>query len=246
MSKQTYRTAVRFLFVTDCTGSMDDFRVMLQGFLKNSHKKIIEALDAVGRSAEQIEVQIASFRDFFEEKGEEAFHLSKVFDLATEKEAFDNEVDKLQWYGGGDDPESSLQALWLAIKHSPKMETDATKKRFIIFLFTDNPSHSFEEIEKRGGVEYYPDYPIDELPKTLEDFNREYHGDGKQNSIFEKGVGVSLKDVRLNIFCPPNAKPFDEENIGGWEHVTIVPVEENGALADASEDVLLATIQASC
>ena len=244
MNKQTYRTAVRFLFVIDLTGSMDDFSIMIKGFLKNAYQKIIDALGDAGREVEQIEVQLATFRDFFEESGDEAFHMSNVFNLSNEKEAFGREVDALNWMGGGDDPESSLQALHMAIKRSEKMETDATKKRFIVFLFTDNPSHSFDEIEKRGGIERYPNYPIDELPKTLDEFYGEYHN--TQGGIFEKGVGVKLKEVRLNIFAPENASPFDADHIGGWNNVTTIPIRENGALDDVTENLLLATIVASC
>ena len=155
MSKQTYRTAVRFLFIVDCTGSMEGFASMLKHFLKNAYQKIIDALGDAGREVEQIEVQLATFRDFFEESGDEAFHMSKVFNLSTDKEAFDKEVESLTWYGGGDDPESSLESLYRAIKQSEKLETDATKKRFITFLFTDNPAHSFHEIEKEKLCSFF-------------------------------------------------------------------------------------------
>ena len=60
MNKQTYRTAVRFLFVIDLTGSMDDFSIMIKGFLKNAYQKIIDALGDAGREVEQIEVQLAT------------------------------------------------------------------------------------------------------------------------------------------------------------------------------------------
>lgn len=243
MSKQTFRTAVRLLFVVDCTGSMDIFASMLKEFLKNAYQKIMDALGDARREVDQIEVQLACFRDFFEERGEEAFHMSKVFNLLTDKEEFGKEVDALKWMGGGDDPESSLQALYMAIQRSEKIETDDTKKRFIIFLFTDHPSHSFHEIEKRGGIERYPDYPIDGLPRTLDEFYDEYHN--TQGGIFEKGVGVQLKDVRLNIFAPENATPFGTDHIGSWDNVTTIPIRQNGALEDVSENVLLATIAAS-
>lgn len=243
MSKQTYRTATRFLFVIDLTGSMDDFSLMIKDFLKNAYQKIIAALGDAGREVDQIEIQLATFRDFFEESGEEAFHMSKVFNLSTEQEAFNKEVESLNWYGGGDDPESSLQALRMAIGRSEKLETDATKKRFIVFLFTDNPSHSFEEIEKRGGIERYSSYPIEELPKTLDEFWGEYHN--TQGGIFEKGAGVKLKDVRLNLFVPEDASPFDAEHMGGWDNVSIIPIRENGCLDDVSEKMLLASIVAS-
>ncbi len=244
MSKQTYRTAVRLLFVIDSTGSMDDFSIMIKGFLKNAHQKIVGALGDAGRDVDQMEVQLCTFRDFFEESKEEAFHMSKVYNLLTEKEAFDKEVDSLKWYGGGDDPESSVEALYMAIKHSEKLETDDLKKRFIICMFTDNPSHSFEEIENRGGLEKYPDYPLDQLPASLVEFFNEYHS--SQGGIFEKGIGVGLKDIRLNLFCPENASPFDAEHIGGWANVTSISIRENGALDDVTEKTLLATIAASC
>lgn len=244
MSKQTYHTAVRISFFVDGTGSMDEFSKMIKNFLKNSNEKITNALNDAARQVEQLEVQLAVFRDFFEEKEEEAFYMSRVYNLLTEKDEFEKEVDKMTWFGGGDDPESSLQALYLGMKKTPKLVTDATKKRWVIFLFTDNPSHSFEEIINRGGIECYPNYPIDDLPKDLDTFYNEYHS--KQGSIFEKSAGVGLKDVRLNIFAPEKAYPFDVNNIASWANVTRISIKENGELEDVSEETLLATIVASC
>lgn len=244
MSRQDYCTACRLLFVVDCTGSMEKFKQMLTGFLREAPYKIKKALDEHGRRVEQLEIQLAIFRDFFEEKDEEAFKMSGVYNLYTEREEFEEEVNKMDWYGGGDDPESSLQALYLAMKKSPKLETTAIKKRYIVFLFTDNPSHSFEEIFNRGGVECFPEYPVNELPKDLDTFYNEYHGN-EQTSIFSH-IGVELKNVRLNIFAPENAYPFDTNNIGSWANVVKICVTENGRLEDVSENTLLAAIVASC
>lgn len=240
---QKIKTSVRILWVVDATESMSPYISTMKEFMKNSYNKIKVALGEAARAVEYLEIQIATFRDLFEEKGDEAFHMSKIFRLPEDEQELISAIDEIQCFGGGDDPESSMQALYLALKRSPQFNKyDAQKSRYIIMLATDALTHSFEEFEKRGGKTKFPDYPDDELPKSLDEFYDEYHR--AQNNIF-KTLGIEPKDVRLNLFAPLEGDFSRKTGLATWNNVTSQNVMQNNNLKEIKEDALLASIVAS-
>jgi Mg-chelatase subunit ChlD len=123
------------LFVLDCTGSM-------QGEIDAIRDAITAFADSIESEGVRARVGLIEFRDRL--IGEE--HRVLSFDGQTftnDPAAFRREVSKLRAKGGGDEPESSLDAVMLAL-HQPFAE-GANK---VIVLVTDASPHIPDREEK--------------------------------------------------------------------------------------------------
>lgn len=140
------------LFILDCTASM-------RGELDAIRDTIIEFVNSVCADGMHTRVGLVEFRDRL--NGEE--HQALLFDghpFTANAAAFQAEVSKLKATGGGDEPESSLDAILLALKQP--FDAEATK---ILVLVTDAPPHipdkdavSVEEVSdaiKKAGVKQF-------------------------------------------------------------------------------------------
>ncbi len=116
------------MFVLDCTGSM-------AGEINAMRNAITGFADTIRTEKVRARVGLIEFRDRL--NGEEQ-HLHRfggeVF--TDDPAAFRKEAEKLSAHGGGDEPESSLDALLLATKQ-PFSESSAK----VIVLVTDAPPH---------------------------------------------------------------------------------------------------------
>lgn len=116
------------LFVLDCTGSM-------QGEIDAIKDTIAEFADTIESDGVRARVGLIEFRDRLE--GEEARVLNFESQPFTAKPAlFRAELSKLRAEGGGSAPESSLDAVMLALRQP--FSTEASK---VIVLITDAPPH---------------------------------------------------------------------------------------------------------
>lgn len=124
------------MFVLDCTGSM-------QGEINAIRDSIMSFADTIKSDGVRARVGLIEFRDRLH--GEEARVLTfngEVF--TTDPNLFRAQVSKLVATGGDDAPESSLDAVMLALRQS---FADDTNK--VIVLITDAPPH-IPDKETRG------------------------------------------------------------------------------------------------
>ncbi|MGH7169316.1 MAG: GYF domain-containing protein, partial [Gemmataceae bacterium] len=145
---KTFKLRVRLLpppkadivFVLDLTGSMqfaiDGIKLGIQNFVSSLKKSRIDA-----------RIALVGFRDI-QADGEQPF-VMRIEDKAFTKdyEAFKTEVGKLRARGGGDQPESSLQALALAAKQPFRANASS-----VLLLITDAPPKN-HPAEKPSTVE---------------------------------------------------------------------------------------------
>jgi Mg-chelatase subunit ChlD len=137
------------VFVLDCTSSM-------RGEIEAIKDAIMMFVDSIKTSGVRVRVGLVEFRDRL--INEE--HRALGFDgepFTTDPQIFRREASKLKAKGGGDVPESSLDALMLALRQP----FDATANKVIV-LVTDAPPHvpdketaSIEEVARAvrdGGV----------------------------------------------------------------------------------------------
>jgi Mg-chelatase subunit ChlD len=116
------------MFVFDCTGSM-------AGEINAIRDSIIAFADTIEHDGVRVRVGLIEFRDRLIH--EEARVLQFEGQPFTTKPAiFRTEVAKLKATGGGDEPESSLDAIMLALRQP--FSADANK---VIVLITDAPPH---------------------------------------------------------------------------------------------------------
>ncbi|NJO65752.1 MAG: VWA domain-containing protein [Richelia sp. RM2_1_2] len=116
------------MFVLDCTGSM-------QGEIDAIRDAITGFADTINSDGVRVRVGLIEFRDrLIEEEHRVVTFAGEVF--TNNPDIFRQEVAKLKAGGGGDEPESSLDALMLALRQP--FATDSNK---VIVLITDAPPH---------------------------------------------------------------------------------------------------------
>lgn len=116
------------LFVLDCTYSM-------QGELDAIRDAIVSFADTIETNRVRARVGLIVFRDRF--YGEEHYALLfRGHPFTSDPKLFRQEISDLQAEGGGDEPESSLDGLMLALKQP--FDPEANK---VLVLITDAPPH---------------------------------------------------------------------------------------------------------
>jgi Mg-chelatase subunit ChlD len=123
-----YTRKADVLFVLDCTASM-------QGELDAIRDSVISFVETVLADGVQTRVGLIEFRDRLIDEE----HRALLFDgkpFTNNATNFQTEVAKLSASGGGDEPESSLDAILFALRQP--FDPEATR---IIVLVTDAPPH---------------------------------------------------------------------------------------------------------
>lgn len=116
------------MFVLDCTGSM-------RGEIEAIKDAIIDFANTIESDGVRVRVGLVEFRDRLNREE----HRVLTFNgqpFTNSPDAFRSEVAKLRAGGGGDDPESSLDAILLALRQPFTLQGSK-----VIVLVTDAPPH---------------------------------------------------------------------------------------------------------
>jgi len=128
------------VFVVDATESMNMLLETVKFRILGLDADIAERLKVSNRILESLRVRLIVFRDLYDDP-ESAFEITRFFDLPTQQSEFAAAVKNIEAFGGGDQPESGLEALFLAMKSGWRNEPQDLKRRHIIMLFTDQDAH---------------------------------------------------------------------------------------------------------
>ncbi len=201
---------VDIVYVIDATSSMES----MLGKIKDAVLKIPQELRTVckeyRRTIYRLRVKVTWFRDFYFD-GKEAYGESEFFELPSDEQALRDYLSGIEAKGGGDEPESALEALTLAMRSDFVQE--GNRKRHVIVLFTDAPAHRFEDYDKLiktasgfgAKAEIYPQ----NMPANLFEFYEEWSG--KRNDDGQSGVKTKLDQngKRMALFTP-DAYPWTD------------------------------------
>lgn len=215
-------TCVDFVFVIDATcGKTRLIKTIEEGTL-SFYENLCNALAQRQKSLQKLRVKVNWFRDFYFD-GKYAYGESKFFELPEENEDFRKYVASIRAAGGGDDPESALEALSLAMRSD--FTQDGDRRKHIIVLFTDQPAHAFEDYDRlvEASSEYGCDpviYPPD-MPKSLMQLYDEWDGHGLNRHVKIDNRGKGL------ILFAPDGYPWDDMEID-LERLLRVPVSRGG------------------
>lgn len=236
-------TNVDIVFVIDATRSMQTTIDMVKNSALSFHENLNECLKNAGRIVKNLRIKVIWFRDFYYD-GMYAYGESPFFVLPAERSAFYDFVSSIKEAGGGDDPESALEALTLAMRSDFVQEGE--KKRHIIVLFTDAEAHAFEDydrlVEEAAKKGCKPEMYPKNMPKNIAEFFNAWQGNpAEQESLGSEEGGVQAATKldpsgrRLVLFAP-NAYPWADMEIE-LENTIRKPIEagEGGAELDMSE-----------
>ena len=181
-------------FVVDATDSMEPLIEAVKHLTLSLKDKVAAGLKEKCRVISQLRVKVTVFRDYYVDEND-AMEESRFFILPEEEKEFRKVVSNIRCGGGGDEPESGLEAL--AVAMNTEWINEGDKRRHIICLFTDAPAHPLEQ--QRDGI---PDCYPKGMFKTI---NELYNAWGKgQTSLYNAAnkMQMDTKSKRLILFAP--------------------------------------------
>jgi len=146
---------VDLVFCFDCTGSMQN----CIDKVKNNVQAFVDELKNQSQMVPDWRVRAMGYRDFNSDTEQVINHFPFVNDVAS----FQNQLSQLVAEGGGDNPESTFDALWYALKETEWRETGKCHK--VIVLFTDDDTHPVHQdtIDRFGITDATLTYLLQEL-----------------------------------------------------------------------------------
>ena len=114
-SNTEIETNVDIVFVIDVTKSMERMIDIIQTAAISFLDEFFEKMNSMKRRVENLRVKVISFRDFYYD-GNHAYNESKFFTMPNEKMGLKEYLNGIYADGGGDDPESGLEAFAMAMK----------------------------------------------------------------------------------------------------------------------------------
>lgn len=223
ISDSSYYVDIKMLI--DATGSMGPIMNEVKQNAIEFHHKLIRAMADKERNVDQVRIQVIPFRDFAYTDFP-AMEQSRFFSLPDDSEAYSDYVNSITPAGGGDYPESALEAIVTAMKGEWTSEGDV--RRHVILVFTDYGAVPLGD-PKRTAAKDYPSG----MPKTLAELGEMWHSDAQD-------VGMpDARAQRLVVFAP-NMEPWPQ--IEGWEKTWVEFVEKEKGLKGVNMDSVLAIL----
>ncbi|HZA74392.1 MAG TPA: vWA domain-containing protein [Propionibacteriaceae bacterium] len=213
--------AVDIVFCIDVTGSMTPILDAVKANALGFYDDVQTNLTAKGKNVAQLRVRVVAFRDFVAD-GEAALEESPFYTLPAERNGFSEFVNGLIPQGGGDAPESGLEAVSLAI-NSP-WTTTGDRRRQVIVVWTDQPAQPLNPSVVPADLASRVPADFSALTDAWED---------------EQGVmGSSSK--RLILFAPDGPGWSDISAV--WENVVHHPSQAGGGLSDVDYGTIIDSI----
>ena len=209
------------VFCIDVTGSMTPIIDQVKTNVLRFYDDVQENLTAKGDNVDRLRVRVIAFRDL-KADGHSAIDESAFFGLPVEQAGFADFVNRLVAEGGGDAPESGLEAVALAI-NSP-WTTSGDRRRQVIVVWTDQPAQPLDA----GAV------PADLSSRVPADFSA-------LTDLWENDQGpVGSSSKRLILFAPDGPGWSDISAV--WENVVHHPSQAGGGLSDIDYGTIVDSI----
>jgi hypothetical protein len=212
-------------FCIDVTGSMTPVIDMVKEKVRKFPHDLRDALAKKDKIIHTLRIRVVAFRDF--KNDSIALSASEFFvvEPSTDLARFESFVNGLSASGGGDEPESALEALGVAQASAWTHEGD--KQRHVIVMFTDASAHKLED--RVGEV---PGAFRDQVPASIDELTDRW--DGNQS--------VRIKDkARRMVIFGPDAYPW---NVIGdsWGQTVWLPSQAGKGLEEVEYETILKLI----
>src|SRR5215207_4777808 len=213
--------AVDIVFCIDVTGSMTPIIDAVKANALRFYDDVQANLTDKGKNVDELRVRVIAFRDFAAD-GEAALQESPFFRLPAEQSAFSDFVDGLIAEGGGDAPESGLEAVALAM--NSQWTTRGDRRRQVVVVWTDQPALALDPSV----------LPPELRPRVPADFSA-------LTDLWEDTQGpLGASSKRLILFAPVG--PGWSDISGVWENVVHHPSQAGGGLSDVDYGTIIDSI----
>ena len=213
--------AVDIVFCIDVTGSMTPIIDAVKANALGFYDDVQENLTEKGKNVAQLRVRVIAFRDFVAD-GDAALEESPFFELPAERSGFSEFVNGLTAQGGGDAPESGLEAVALAV-NSP-WTSAGDRRRQVIVVWTDQPAQPLDPSV----------VPADLTSRVPADFSA-------LTDLWEDEQGLmGSSSKRLILFAPDGPGWSDISAV--WENVVHNPSQAGGGLSEVDYRTIIDSI----
>lgn len=222
MANQQYTYVVDLVICIDTTGSMHPIIDEVKERATSFEADLRSALNSAGKEISGLRARVVAYKDYLFD--DDAVQASPFFELPAESSAFRDFVSKLTPDGGGDEPESGLEALATAIRSD--WSPIGIRNRQVICIWTDASAHRLEE-GRAGAIGSYPS----EMPANIDELTDLWEGQSSP---------MSEQAKRLIVFAPDS----EMWNIVGQEWAQSIHVisQAGRGLEDHHLKVVLDTI----
>lgn len=224
----TLRYAIDIALCIDVTASMQPVIDEVKSGAFSFHSQLNAIMRRKGKRASQIRIRVIAYRDFGD-RPDDALQVTPFFKMPGQARAFESFVRSLSTFGGGDEPESGLEALSVAI--DSEWERGLDQRRHVIVVFTDASAHPLGGPE-RMNAQYPP-----RVPETIGQLAERWGHPTSQTSTMENSA------KRLLLFAP-DVSPWNviaEE----WNNVIWFPSRAGLGLEEFEMEEILDAISSS-
>lgn len=219
---------VDVVFCIDVTASMKPHLDELKKFANSFDKVLENQLNKQEKSIEKLRVRIVWFRDLGE-SSEDAIGTTPFFTLPSQENLFCEAIDSLVASGGGSYPESSLEALWVAMNSD--WQSSGRRRRHVIVLATDDSAHPFGKFPFELEQVKFP------TPRDMSELEKRWGVIGMDDQA------VMDKNARRLILFAPDSAPWGL--LERWEKVTWLPSTAGSGLSDTEFQTICSIIASS-
>ncbi|MBL7495876.1 VWA domain-containing protein [Frankia sp. CNm7] len=226
LPKEIPPTAIDIVLCIDVTGSMASIIETVKKDALTFHSRLTEEIAAKGKSLGQLRVKVIAFRDFGD-RADDAIQESEFFVLPRAARPFKTFVGALRATGGGDAPESALEALALAIQ--APWERELPRARHVIVMFTDAAAHPLGK-HKSKARSHYPQH-------IAQDFDELFAQWGHEAST---SALMDASAKQLVLFAP--ADPPWTDIADDWDDTLHAPSRAGNGLEEVDIKEIISTI----
>ncbi len=218
--------AVDIVMCVDATASMTPTLSNVKNSALSFPTRLAQEMAGKGRGISSLRLKVIAFRDFGD-RADDALVESEFFTVPDELDGFERAVRGLSPTGGGDLPESGLEAL--AVAMASDWESGLDRRRHVIVMFTDAPAHPLGDRRQTSAA----GYPRS-IPSSLDGLYAQWGHGQSRNALMENSA------KRLLIFAPEEYPWGDIAD--DWNHTLFFPSEAGEGLQEWEMDQIIATI----
>ena len=199
-------TNVDIVFVIDATESMQPLIDKVKKLTLSFREELEKGLAENRRVIKNLRTKVIVFRDYYVDD-KYALEESPFYFLPEENAEFSRYVGGIRAGGGGDEPESGLEALAMAMRAPFVKEGD--KRRHIIILFTDASAHTYEQ--QFDGI---PDNYPNNMFKNLGELYMAWGAGQEMLGASQNGMSVRMDpDAERLVLFAPSVYPWEDLEI---------------------------------
>jgi hypothetical protein len=194
--------------------------------VRTLHSQLSAAMAEKEKAISQLRVRVIAYRDFADNP-RDAIQMTDFLLLPGRTEEFESFVQRLGATGGGDEPESGLEALSLAIDSD--WERGQDRRRHVIALFTDASAHPLGDAAARS-VSTYPK----SVPATMDELFERWGYPSSQSATMENSA------KRLLLFAP-DTTPWNLI-AADWNNTIFLPSKAGDGLEEVEMQEIINAI----